>query len=332
LLLLSALAASLGAARIPLKDAYRLILDKIPLLSNFVTTEGIQANHQVIMYQIRLPRILLAMFVGIGLSASGVMYQGLFRNPMADPYIIGISSGATLGASIAMCLGVTSKIPGVSGIVIGAFAGALAVSFVVFNISRTKGGYLSVLTLLLSGIAIGSLCSAATSFIMLTGGEDSHRIIFWIMGSISSAVWQQVMVVVPVVTAGCIAFFFFTRSLNILAFGEQRAKQLGIPVNRVKTIVVVIASVVVAAVVSVSGIIGFIGLIVPHMVRLVTGPDNRVLLPVSVFAGGVTLLLADTLARTVLVPRELPVGIITALLGTPFFIYLLRKSRVKGGL
>jgi len=308
------------------------MLDKIPLISRLFNADAIKGNFKIIMYQVRLPRIMLAIFVGMGLSASGVMYQGLFRNPMADPYIIGISSGATLGASIAISAGLTSKIAGVSGIVLGAFAGALAVSFIVFNISRTRSGYLSVLTLLLSGIAIGSLCSAATSFIMLTGGEDSHRIIFWIMGSISSAVWEQVLIVGPIVTAGCIAFFFFTRSLNILAFGEQRARQLGIQINRIKTIVVIIASVVVAAVVSVSGIIGFIGLIVPHMIRLITGPDNRLLLPAATLAGGLTLLLADTLARTVLVPRELPVGIITAMLGTPFFIYLLRKSRAKGGL
>lgn len=329
LFLIIIIVSSIGSARVPVAQTYKLVLNGIPLIRNLVDISDINPNYRIIIQDVRLPRVFLAVLVGMALSASGVMYQGLFRNPMADPYIIGISSGASLAATLAIIAGFSTGISGVSGVIVAAFAGALAVSFIVFNISRGKGGYISVLTLILSGIAIGSLCSAGTSFLMMIGGENLHRVVFWIMGSLTTSQWIQVKIVGPVIIIGCIGLFLYTKDLNIITLGEKRAKQLGINVELMKNIIIVITSFVVAAAVSVSGIIGFIGLVVPHMMRIIVGPDNRVLLPVSTLSGGIILLLADTLARTIMSPREIPVGIITALLGSPFFIYLLRRTKNK---
>jgi iron complex transport system permease protein len=327
LFLIIIIAASIGSASVPIVQTYKLVLNGIPLIRNLVDISDINPNFKIIIQDVRLPRVFLAVLVGMALSASGVMYQGLFRNPMADPYIIGISSGASLAATIAIIAGFSTGISGVSGVIISAFIGALAVSFIVFNISRGRGGYVSVLTLILSGIAIGSLCSAGTSFLMMIGDENLHRVVFWIMGSLTTSQWIQVKIVGPVIIIGCIGLFLYTKDLNIITLGEKRAKQLGINAELMKNVIIVITSFVIAAAVSVSGIIGFIGLVVPHMMRIIVGPDNRVLLPVSALSGGIILLLADTLARTIMSPREIPVGIITALIGSPFFIYLLRKTR-----
>jgi iron complex transport system permease protein len=327
LFLIIIIASSIGSARVPVVQTYKLVLNGIPLIRNLVDISDINPNFKIIIQDVRLPRVFLAVLVGMALSTSGVMYQGLFRNPMADPYIIGISSGASLAATIAIIAGLSTGISGVSGVIVSAFIGALAVSFIVFNISRGRGGYVSVLTLILSGIAIGSLCSAGTSFLMMISGENLHRVVFWIMGSLTTSQWIQVKIVGPVIIIGCIGLFLYTKDLNIITLGEKRAKQLGINAELMKNVIIVITSFVIAAAVSVSGIIGFIGLVVPHMMRIIVGPDNRVLLPVSALSGGIILLLADTLARTIMSPREIPVGIITALIGSPFFIYLLRKTR-----
>jgi iron complex transport system permease protein len=256
-----------------------------------------------------------------------VVYQALFRNPMADPYIIGVSSGASLAVAIASFFGLSAGLLGFSGVMLAAFIGSLGVSLVVFSLAHSKARGVSVLTLILSGIAVGSLCSAGTSFIMMLSTEQLHQVLFWIMGSLATAQWERVAIVGPVVLVGSGLLYLFSRDLNLLTLGEARARQLGVNTERLKTVVIVLSSVVVAAAVSVSGIIGFIGLVIPHMMRVVVGPDNRVLFPVSVLCGGIVLLVADTLARTVMVPREIPVGILTALLGSPFFIYLLRRSR-----
>jgi len=271
----------------------------------------------------------MAVFVGMALSCAGVMYQGLFRNPMADPYIIGVSSGASLAVAIGIVTGVSVSFLGFSGLMVSAFIGSLAVSFLVFAVARSGSRSVSVLTLILSGIAIGALCSAGTSFLMMFGREEMHQIVFWIMGSLTTAQWHQVVIVGPVIVIGCALLFIFTKDLNLLTLGEQRAKQLGVDTESLKTATLVVSSLVVAAAVSVSGIIGFVGLVIPHMSRIVVGPDNRVLLPVSGLVGAVVLLVADTLARTVMIPREIPVGILTSLLGSPFFIYLLRRTRKR---
>jgi iron complex transport system permease protein len=330
LFVLIIVAASVGAAKIPISQTFRLTIDGIPFFRNFVDISDINPAYKAIIQNVRLPRVFLAVLVGMALSAAGVMYQGLFRNPMADPYIIGVSSGASLAASLAILMGLSSGIGGISGIVIAAFAGALATTFLVFNIARNKKGYINVLTLILSGIAIGALLNAGTSFIMLISSNSQlHNVVFWMMGSLTASLWVKVKIVGPIIIAGIISLFFYTKDLNAIALGEKRAKQLGINVEIMKNIIIIISSFVVAAAVSVTGIIGFIGLVVPHMMRLIVGPDNRILLPVSAFGGGIVLLLADTLARNIAEPREIPVGIITALIGAPFFIYLLKKAKTS---
>ncbi|HHT79461.1 MAG TPA: iron chelate uptake ABC transporter family permease subunit [Actinobacteria bacterium] len=322
------IAASIGSARIPLKQTFELIIDGIPVLRNLVNVSDISPTYKTIIQNVRLPRVFLAVLVGMSLSSSGVMYQGLFRNPMADPYIIGVSSGASLSASIAILMGLTSGIGSISGIVLSAFAGALLTTFLVFNLARSKKGHLNVLTLILSGIAIGALLNAATSFVMLVSSKEKlQAVVFWMMGSLTSALWVKVKVVGPIIIVGIISLFFYTKDLNSITLGESRAKQLGINVELMKNMIIIISSFIVAAAVSVTGIIGFVGLVVPHMMRLIVGPDNRILLPVSAVSGGIVLLLADTIARNILEPSEIPVGIITALIGAPFFIYLLKKTK-----
>jgi len=323
------LTASVGSANIPLGQTYRILFSRLPFLRNWIDTSDISPNFLIIIYQVRLPRIVLAVFVGMALSAAGVMYQGLFRNPMADPYIIGVSSGASVAAAIAIVTGLSAGVLGFSGLMISAFIGALSVSLLVFAIARSKNRYVSVLKLILSGIAVGALCSAATSFLMLIGRAELHQIVYWVMGSLTAARWSQVIVIAPVIIIGCTFLFLFTKDLNLLALSEQRAQQLGVNTERLKNSVIIISSFVVAAAVSVSGIIGFIGLVIPHIMRIILGPDNRVLFPVSTLVGGIVLLLADTLARTIMIPKEIPVGILTALLGGPFFIYLLKTERKR---
>jgi iron complex transport system permease protein len=225
-------------------------------------------------------------------------------------------------------MGLSTGIGSISGIVLSAFVGALGTTFLVFNIARNRKGYINVLTLILSGIAVGALLSAGTSLVMILANKDQlQAVVFWMMGSLTASLWVKVKVVGPVIIAGIILLFFYTKDLNAVTLGEKRARQLGINVELMKNMIIVISSFVVAAAVSVTGIIGFVGLVVPHMMRIIVGPDNRVLLPVSAFGGGIVLLLADTLARNILDPREIPVGIITSLIGAPFFIYLLKKSR-----
>jgi iron complex transport system permease protein len=286
----------------------------------------------VILMEIRLPRVLLAILVGSALALSGVVMQGFFQNPMADPYIVGVSSGAGLGATVAMGLGIDFWFFGLSGIGLMAFAGALIVTALVYMISL-RGGQLPVTTVLLSGVALGALASSITSYWMVAvRGDlfDTQRILFWLMGSLASRRWEHVHLAWPQILAGALFLQWMARDLNVLVQGEENALYLGIDVERSKRLLLVGASLVAAAAVSVSGIIGFVGLVVPHVMRLWIGPDHRWLLPASMLGGAVLLVNADLLARIVIEPAELPIGIITSVLGCPFFLYLLRKRRDIG--
>ena len=286
----------------------------------------------VILMEIRLPRVLLAILVGSALALSGVVMQGFFQNPMADPYIVGVSSGAGLGATVAMGLGIDFWFLGLSGIGLMAFAGALIVTALVYMISL-RGGQLPVTTVLLSGVALGALASSITSYWMVAvRGDlfDTQRILFWLMGSLASRRWEHVHLAWPQILAGALFLQWMARDLNVLVQGEENARYLGIDVERSKRLLLVGASLVAAAAVSVSGIIGFVGLVVPHVMRLWIGPDHRWLLPASMLGGSVLLVNADLLARIVIEPAELPIGIITSVLGCPFFLYLLRKRRDMG--
>lgn len=298
----------------------------INVLWNAAIGGGSPGLQDTIILQIRLPRVLLAALVGLGLAISGAVMQGLFRNPMADPYIIGISSGAALGAALSITLGGLWGLGGFYSTPVMAFLGAIGASLLVYNIARV-GGRVPVATLLLSGIAIASFLSALTSLIMYTAGESLHQIMFWVMGGLWGRSWRHILIAAPPILAGSTVLCLFSRDLNVMLLGDEEAYHLGVGVEKLKLILLGAASLVAGVAVSVSGVIGFVGLIVPHIMRILVGPDHRILLPSSALAGGAFLIWADALSRTVIAPTELPVGIVTALTGAPFFLYLLKKRR-----
>lgn len=321
------LATGIGAVRINPVEILKILFSRIPLLSSIIVHDWPQVD-ETIIWLIRLPRVVLAALVGASLAIAGAVFQGLFRNPMADPYIIGVSSGASLGAAVAIVFSVDINILGLSAVPLLAFIGALLTLIVVYRLSKV-GGKVAVLTLLLAGIAVSSLLSAAVSLLMFLGGEKLHQLIFWLMGSFSGRQWNYVKMGIPYFFLGLTAVFFYARDLNAMLLGEEPAQHLGIDVENVKKILLVGASLLTAAAVSCGGVIGFIGLIIPHIVRIMIGPDHRILLPAVAFIGAISLVAADAIARTVLAPMEIPVGIITTLCGGPFFIYLLRQRKNK---
>ncbi|RZN65062.1 MAG: iron ABC transporter permease [Candidatus Methanoliparum thermophilum] len=298
---------AVGSADIPLKTIAKIIINH-----NHVSLSA----EEVIILQIRLPRVFLGVLIGMALSVSGTTMQALFKNPMGDPYIIGISSGAAFGAVLAMQFSYT-LVP------LMAVICAISTAFVVYNLAKV-GGKIPVNTLLLSGIAVGYFLSAITSFMMFKSGENLNQIVFWIMGGLWNANWNQVKIIILPIFIGMLALYIFSRDMNVMLLGEESAETLGIDVETLKKILLIISSIITATAVSMSGIIGFVGLIVPHIMRIVVGPDHRILLPTSAFTGGTILLIADTIARTM---GEIPVGVVTALFGTPFFIYLLRSRK-----
>ncbi|WP_214084092.1 iron ABC transporter permease [Methanoculleus sp.] len=277
-----------------------------------------QPNAWMIVWDIRLPRVLAAALVGCALAVAGTAMQGLFRNPMADPYIIGTSSGGALGATVAIVLFAGTGRP------VFAFAGAMAATFAVYFIAR-KGGKIPVETLLLSGVALSTLLSAFLSFLMYTAGKSLHQIMFWLMGGFWNVSWNDVVVALPILI-GSAGIYLFARDVNILSLNEEDAAHLGVNVERVKRILLALSAFVTGVAVAVAGSIGFIGLITPHVMRLIVGPDHRFLFPAAALAGAILLVWSDTLTRTF--TNDMPVGIITACFGAPFFIYLLR-SRMK---
>ena len=310
-------ASSIGTAQISFKEVLSIIFGKI------VNT------HSLIIWDIRLPRILLAALVGAGLSVVGAVFQGMFRNQMADPYILGVSSGAALGATIIIALGIEqSVIYGAGLATIAAFIFAIITVFAVYNFGK-RNNIVFISSLLLSGLAINYFLSSLISIIMMLNRKHLERIIFWVMGSFTTASWQQLIFLIPIIFVGVIIIVFLSRDLNILATGEDTAKSLGVEVEKVKKILLFVSTLIVAACVSVSGIIGFVGLIIPHIVRLVVGADHRKLLPFSVVFGAIFMIICDTTARVIISPSEVPVGAVTALLGVPFFIYLLVKNNKK---
>jgi iron complex transport system permease protein len=321
LLLLVILSSSaIGSTDISISSIFQLILSKIaPGSSN----ASLPPSIEIIIFNIRLPRILLAGLVGAALAVAGATYQGLFRNPMADPYLIGVTQGAGLGAVIGFFLPAAWH---AFSVPLLAFIGALVSVFIVYLIARV-GRTLPMTTLILAGIALGSFFSSITSYLMTASQDKLHGIISWLLGTFSTSNWEQVWIVLPYIAAGIIIIWLFARPLNVMQLDEEQARQLGINVERTKLILLFAATLITAAAVCFCGTIGFIGIIIPHTVRLIWGPDHRFLLPLSTFAGAVFLILADTITRTVLAPTEIPIGTITAFVGAPFFLYLLRQKK-----
>ncbi|MGM0689402.1 MAG: FecCD family ABC transporter permease [Bacillota bacterium] len=314
-----------GAVAIGWRSVFTILFDALPFYEPRTAVE-IAPVYRDIILQIRAPRVLLAAAVGSSLAVAGAVFQGLFRNPMADPYVIGISSGAALGAVFAMLGGFSLTLGGFGAVPLFAFAGGISTMIIVYSMARV-GRAVPVMTLLLAGIAVSAFLSALVSLLTYFAGEKLHMVIFWMMGGLGGATWQQVVVMVPYALTGYICVSLFSRELNAMLLGEETASHLGVNTEVVKKILLVGASLLVAAAVSTSGIIGFVGLVVPHFVRLVAGPDHRFLIPASALLGASLLIATDTLARIVIAPSELPVGIITALIGAPMFVYLLKKRR-----
>jgi len=282
-----------------------------------------------ILLQVRLPHTILILMTGAALSGSGAVYQGIFRNPLADPYLIGVASGAGLGAVVALTINWPAGLLGLYAVPAAAFVGASLTVALVYNLARI-GKSAPTTTLILAGVAVSSFATSLTSFLMLRAREDLQRALGWLLGGSILSGWEPVLAILPYLVVGLASLVLSGHTLNVLQFGDEQAQQLGIHVELRKLVFILAASLTTAAAVAFSGIIGFIGLIVPHVVRMLTGPDYRRLVPLSILGGGSALLLADLLARVVLAPQTLPVGIVTALAGAPFFLFILRKAKNQG--
>ncbi|MFH0914410.1 MAG: iron chelate uptake ABC transporter family permease subunit [Chloroflexota bacterium] len=313
------LALAVGSVPISFLTVWQVLVSKLPLVNLAPSWTGAT---ETIVLDIRLPRIFLAGLVGAALATAGATYQGLFRNPLADPYLIGVAQGAALGAVIGFLL--PSAQPGTIPLL--AFGGALLSTIVVYQLARV-GKALPVTTLILAGVALGALLGSVVSYLIIFSGDKMHGILFWLMGSFAMSQWSEVRVVLPYVLVGLVVILLYARSLNIMQLDEEQAQQLGVNVEQLKRVLLAAATLITAASVSFVGTIGFVGIIIPHAGRLVWGADNRALIPLAALSGAVFLILADLVARAVLAPTEVPIGVVTALVGAPFFLYLLRRRR-----
>nr|WP_321450855.1 iron ABC transporter permease [uncultured Carboxylicivirga sp.] len=311
LLLLSFVALSMGPSDITLSQIW----------ASITQSESIDYGIRQTLWQLRLPRIFIALLAGMALSSAGGAFQSIFRNPMSDPYVLGISSGASVGAAIAIVLGLQA---GTLGIPFFAFLGAASALAIVywfaFNLKQSEQN-----TLLLAGIAMSLMLGAVVSLLLVINREQMESIYFWMLGGFNAISWKQIYIVLPVVIFSLLMLFKYSKDLNLLSMGNETAQSLGINVKQKVAIILLISALSVSIIVSYTGVIGFVGLIVPHMVRFIVGADNRRLLPLSALWGGLFLIIADTMARTIVQPGELPVGSITALFGAPYFFFILIK-------
>jgi iron complex transport system permease protein len=312
---------AVGAVAIPATAVVQLIAARL-----FHFAADYPDTFNTILFEIRLPRVALMALTGAALASAGTTYQGLFRNPLADPYLVGVASGAGLGATLVLTFGLPTTGLGLMAVPLGAFLGGVAAVAVVIMIARV-GRTTPVTTMLLSGVAVGSFATAITTFWMLRSPEGMRRAFNWLLGGYTGGGWEPVWIILPYLILGLIGLQLNARALNVLQLDEEQARQLGINVERLKFILVGAATLMTAAAVAFGGLIGFVGLVVPHILRILGGPDHRRLIPLSALGGATFLIVADLIARTVFAPQELPVGIITALTGAPFFIFLLRRLK-----
>ncbi len=330
-----ALVVAALAIALPLAMVAGIALGAVPVAASDVAAalgravRGVSGGlADTLVVQVRMPRVVLAALVGASLAGAGTLYQALFRNPLADPYILGVSSGAGLGAMAAIVATAGATAARFTAVPLAAFAGATLTMLLVVRLASHRGR-LDATSLLLAGVAVSYTLAAVTSFLMVVARQQMAAIVYWMMGGLSAASWPYVALVAPMFVAGIAAPLFSTRELNLMLLGDERAGHLGLSVERFKLVMLAAASLLTAAAVSVAGLIGFVGLMVPHMVRIVLGPDHRWLLPASLLGGAIALVLADLAARIVIAPIEIPVGIVTAVLGGPFFIWLLVRGRAR---
>lgn len=330
LLIVFVLSLGIGAVAIPPLEVLGILAQQLglPVATTF------DPGHVAVLLDIRAPRVVLGIMVGAGLAITGATMQGLFRNPLADPGLIGVSSGAALAAVTVIVLGATwlqgiSTLLGHYTLPIAAFIGSLGVTLLVYRLANIHGRT-DIATMLLAGIAINALMGAATGLLTYAANDAQLRTLtFWSMGSLGNATWAQVLSAAPLLLLPIIALPFFAHALNAILLGESEAGHLGFNLERIKRVLIVLVALVVGTAVALTGVIGFVGLVVPHLLRLALGPDHRFLLPASALLGASLLLLADLLARTLVSPAELPIGIITAVIGGPFFLWLLSRYRTR---
>ncbi|MCT1711973.1 iron ABC transporter permease [Dietzia cinnamea] len=297
------------------------LLDRLPLLA---VDSGLTERQQVILWEIRVPRVVLGAIVGATLAIAGATYQGVFRNPLADPYLLGVSSGAGLGATLAIVAGGAMG----SGLVPpAAFAGGMIAVMATYALGRSVGGGRSEVVIILAGVAVAAFASAIQTFFMQRHDDTLRQVYSWMLGRLTTSGWTDVRTVLPYVLVSVAVIALFRRMLDVMAVGDVEAATMGISPARVRLILISVATLGTAAVVSVSGLIGFVGIVIPHAVRMLIGPGHRLLLPTSLLAGATFLVLADVIARTAMSPAELPIGVVTAAIGAPFFLVVLRRSR-----
>lgn len=318
LIIMLILSLAIGSVFIPPSELWRVVT-------------GVAANEtfRTILLNIRLPRTVLIALVGAALAGSGATYQGLFRNPLADPYLIGVASGAGLGAIVAMSVKWPYTMLGLLAVPLAAFIASLLTVYLVYTFAHI-GRTVPTTNLILAGVAVSSFATAITTFLMLRSSGEVRRALGWLLGGVSLIGWDITLALIPYLAIGMTMLVLTGYALNLLQFGDDQAAQMGLNVRRAKFIIIVAASLVTAAAVSFAGIIGFVGLVVPHIVRIWWGVDYRRLIPLSILGGASVLLFADVLARIVLAPQELPVGIVTALAGAPFFLWVLRRAKNQG--
>ncbi len=327
LFLTAVLSTNVGYSQIPFSTVMKSLVNGL-LIGQFQIFTDVPKTDETIILHVRLPRIIAGILVGSALAGSGVTFQAVFRNPMADPYVLGVSAGAAVGGASAIILGFGTGFFGSNAISIVSWIGALIAMFSVYYISRV-GGRTPVMTLLLSGIAVSIFLSAIVSLLITLSDPYTSKLqilIFWLLGSVANVTWGEVLAAFPAIIIGLILLTLFSRQLNVMLLGDEEAEHLGVQTQKLRKRVLVVAAIITASAVALAGIIGFVGLMIPHMMRILVGPDHRVLMPVSILAGGIYLASFDALARVIYSPAEFPVGVLTALVGGPFFIYLLRKK------
>lgn len=330
LLLLSVIVSlSLGSANLPLSHVWGIILHQLPYLEKIIDPNWAASSEQIIL-KVRLPRVFLAILVGACLSLAGAGFQGVLRNPLADPYTLGVASGSAVGAAFIILFGFHTILFGTWTIPLVAFVTGLISLLIVLRLANVQGKY-KLETIILSGVVVSAFLGAIVSFMVSMSDQVVNEIVFWLMGSLALRGWSFTFVLMPYLAIGLVVLLSYGRTLNLFALGERQAAHLGVNIKRTRLVVLIVSTLITAAAVSIVGTIGFVGLVVPHLVRLLVGPDYRLLLPLTVIFGAIYVLWADTIARTLLSPTEIPLGVVTAVLGAPFFAYLLRRNKQMSG-